>query len=231
MMTKTRTFTTRLLTSLALGLAVASTACQPDLAGAEDAGSLPTADAGADAGSQGTDAGGQGGTDAGGQDADAGQGMADAGFMLPDGGLDLGDGGLVGYEGEAEEGVLCGETLENCGADGVCCVDVSFAGITATCGMDDGDGGQVCEPSALDFRCDDAAEDCGEGAVCCMEFGFGGGLTGSSYCAESCDEGQQTVCTADADCEGGLVCCGAEFSSFSLPLDMGICRDTCDTGA
>lgn len=222
---------------LSLALSLCTLACMPPLPAEEgnageggieilDAGLLPTADAGA---------GNETSADAGTPGSDAGPGPqpgADAGFTLPDGGLSLPDGGSFDtYQGEAEEGVRCGDPLETCAAGEACCLSLNFQtfSLVGACGaVSDGQctGGDFTGNEFV-VGCD-GREDCATGEVCCIT-----GLSAFSpraTCTEAatCDDpasGGDRACTDTSECSAGLTCCG--ISGFSLPADVGVCQAQC----
>jgi hypothetical protein len=161
------------------------------------------------------------------------------GGPVTDAGLD--DAGAVYDGGAAETGVRCGATLDPCAPETPCCVaitgfdpEITTAGVCAT---PDDAGVAVCPliPPIPPFSigCDDAAVDCGEGEQCCFRSfvdleSFIIDVNSTCRPAGTCtDEAESTVCVNGADCSDGLLCCAATLEGFTLPIDFGVCRDTC----
>jgi hypothetical protein len=177
--------------------------------------------------------------DAGSVDAGADAGTPDGGAPV-DGGV-LPDAGLVPYDGgPPEDGVRCGETLTPCAVDDGCCVMItSFTPeivLTGTCAAPT-DAGIPCGNEFLPgflFTCDDGAVDCPVEGACCFHalidqtqlvFEL------ESFCldAPTCTtNGDSIVCTNDGDCPDEGVCCSATVEGFTLPVDFGVCRASCD---
>lgn len=183
------------------------------------------------------------GADAGAiEDIDAGPndaGQGDGGFVIPnlDGGLPNLDGGLVEYEGEAEEGVRCGDNLAPCQAGAPCCVALEGFNLTGACGeVPQGGDPQQCD--AFTIGCDDREEDCSGDDVCCFVLEVAFPLTLNSTCmpAAQCaaidtDPEQPSAaetCLTSSDCGEGAQCCGVDVPGFAFPIDLGVCQESCD---
>ncbi len=176
----------------------------------------------------------------GGAERDAGvEPETDGGLVIPplDGGLPLIDGGLVEYEGEAEVGVRCGETLEACPAGAPCCVALEGFSLSGQCGEVPAEGApQTCD--AFTIGCDDRQEDCTDDNVCCfilevaVPLVLGAGCMPAAQCAAINAAPDQPsaaeTCLASSDCGEGQLCCGVDVPGFAFPLDLGVCQPTCD---
>lgn len=208
----------------------ACSASGPQNTGPVDDGGVEVLDSGLP-GPQAPDAGAEGAPDGGagaGTQVDAGTSGNGGGVVVPglDGGLGLPDGGGFGnYQGEAEQGVRCGDDLEVCALEGACCLTFEFAsfGFTEQCAAD---RESTCPDSSFTVGCD-GREDCPAGQVCCMT-GLDM-LRPNASCMEvaTCDapSGGDRVCVSESDCSNGEVCCGV--TGLSLPVDLGVCRSVC----
>lgn len=181
-----------------------------------DGGNEPGDDAGTPPGDDaGTPPGGDAGTPPGG----------DGGFTFPDGGFSF-DGGLAAYEGQPEPGVRCGETLDACAEGAACCLSVNFMTFAFE-GQCSATNDNQCEANNFVATCD-GREDCGNGDVCCLVGLDNFQPDASCMTAAACDDmntGGSRVCTNSSECTGGQVCCGLD--GLTLPVDMGVCRDSC----
>ena len=200
---------------------------------------------GTDGGTPGTDGGpvvtpdgGTPGTDGGPVvNPDGGFVIPDGGFVLPDGGFPPFDGGLSEYNGDAEEGVRCGDPLETCAAGAPCCVEFANFALSGSCGDVPAAGEPQTCPSYT-MGCDDSELDCTNGDVCCFALTVAFPLVLYSQCmpasecaaidADPAQPDTTQTCVNGDDCTGGQVCCGADISGFSIPLDLGVCRDSCE---
>ena len=211
--------------------------------GTSDAGGDGDGDTGGDGdgdtGGDGDITGGDGDGDTGGDgDGDTG---GDGDGDVADGGFEF-DGGFVEYVGEPEDGVRCGEELNACGTPQLCCVAVTSLTPTfeATCSdYNETDAGpDTCTAGhEFPFQCDDAQNDCAEGSICCMhsEFDFGAFPPVTDFSSRCLPENECLpenddfeICTTSAECNNGWVCCGVEPGGFTLPIDFGVCQESCE---
>lgn len=172
-----------------------------------------------------TDGGGDlnvGSTDSGGENQDAGVGSDSAGTDRTGtdrststdraggrdtaGGVDTSTGGEE-YEGEAEEGVVCGGSTCALGVD--CCVAIAGS----SC-----DTGGGC--TYFGMPCD-GPEDCDDGEECCgVEVSS---MTYDISCVPAGTCGGKVACTSSADCGGGETCCA---ENLVPTIDVGYCQST-----
>ncbi|MCA9559204.1 MAG: hypothetical protein KC583_11660, partial [Myxococcales bacterium] len=73
-----------------------------------------------------------------------------------------------------------------------------------------------CTGVSVPAQCD-GPEDCPGGLICCAS------LTTGAACAASCDDGAQTLCRSDADCDG------TACTTCPVPLvgELSVCADDC----
>jgi len=163
---------------------------------------------------------------------------SDAGIVILDSGLVAGEGEGEGedagsqvpdvmaieYEGEAEEGTLCGDAT--CDVGVACCInlDITTFELRGECSTQADP--MLCEDAQAQANCD-GSEDCNASTLCCLSGDF---TNLELMCLEqsACDalEGDK-VCINSNECENGQVCCGLD-TGVSVPVDLGVCQDSCE---
>lgn len=160
----------------------------------------------------------------GGSDAGAGAGEGEGEIPICDGGV-CEDAGVQGqeYEGEPEEGVVCGSQTCAVAVEPTCCVTADLASIEGKCIESDA----VCEGGLINatFTCD-GPEDCDAATQeCCLHEDITTTCVPIGTCQANPDTTDSVVCLDTASgCQLGELCCGLAVQ-FDVPVDMGTCTN------